>query len=250
MFSQSPLGTRPPSKQRWLRQTHALYHICFLTCITFYFTINLCHKSENQQQRQQQQSRDGGSAEGWSRRTPTSSIPTVSHWMELLRKVKWRNQTHGLVLACVGIQPDLLAYGNTCKVLCATQTPGIRSTSRMPHREVEAHCRFFLALQTQKSFLVFFFLPVCFSMKKETSGELSSECVVMKTVCSQKCQHVQHSLRFNAWNSLENNQMVQPRIIKFLPRFWPQDVTRNVTLLKHSKHQSDKLIGNYQKGMF
>lgn len=53
VFTISPLHG-PQSKQRWLCQTHTVYHICFLTYITFYFTINRCHKSESQQQQQQQ----------------------------------------------------------------------------------------------------------------------------------------------------------------------------------------------------
>lgn len=52
-FHDLPLRTGPQSKQ----QTHTLYHICFLTYITFYFTVNLRHKSESQQQQPRQQQR-------------------------------------------------------------------------------------------------------------------------------------------------------------------------------------------------
>lgn len=97
VFSQSPLRTGPQSKQRWLCQTQTVYHICFLTYITFYFTINLCHKSESQQQQQQH----AAETEGQQRVDPGGlRLPVFPPWVAGLNySAKWSDATKLTVLS-------------------------------------------------------------------------------------------------------------------------------------------------------
>lgn len=88
----------PQSKQRWLCQTHTVYHICFLTYITFYFTINLCHKSESQQQQQQQHAAE---TEGQQRVDLGGlRLPVFPPWVTGLNySAKWSDATKLTVLS-------------------------------------------------------------------------------------------------------------------------------------------------------
>lgn len=145
VFSQSPLRTGPQSKQRWLRQTHTVYHICFLTYITFYFTINLCHKSETRQQRQRQQRI--AETEGQQRVDARGlRLPVFPPWVTGLNySAKWSDATKLMVLSWLVLGFSWIYWLMETPAKFYVQGKR-RESDKLEEVTLESQCRFLLVL--------------------------------------------------------------------------------------------------------